>query len=147
MNTEPMIEAVEAWVVATIPGISSYTHPPESLLAALPMVLAEVVVDQTQDAEQQLPGMAQYQQTIIRSWAVDMILLVNPDPPAEATNILYGYVDAIGQALRQEVVLDDNVLLAQYYLANYDPPEVRANDGTVARQVTIRVTVGEMIGV
>lgn len=147
MTTEDMIGAVEAWAVEVIPALSSFDHVPEELFASLPIVLAEVQIDSQQDAESQLPGRAQYQQTFIRSWALDLVLLVAPDPPMEATHTLYGYVDALGQALREEVVLAPNVVASQFYAANYDPPEVQLNDGTTARQVTMRVTIGEMIGV
>lgn len=147
MTTEDMIAAVEAWAVGVIPDLSSFDYVPEELFTALPIVLAEVQIDAVQDAEAQLPGRAQYQQTFIRSWAVDVVLLHNPDPPRDATLALYGYVDALGGALREEVVLAPNVVMSQFYAANYDPPEVQLNDGTTARQVTMRVTVGEMIGV
>ncbi len=146
MDTLEMIQAVEAWAVATVPALSSYAHAPEQLSEALPMVLAEVQTDAVSDTEGQLPGMAKYQQTFIRAWSVDLIILSPPDPAWTASQALYGYVDALGAALLAEVVLDDNVVMAQFYVASYDPPEVEYADGTVARQVTVRVTVGETIG-
>lgn len=147
METLDVIQAVESWAVATVPALSSYDHPPEELDQALPMVLAEVQTDSQQDAEAQLPGMAQYQQTLIRAWAIDLIILASPDPAWTASHALYGYVDALGLAILQGVVIGDNVVMSQFYVANYDPPEVEYADGTVARQVTVRITVGETIGV
>lgn len=147
MNTLTVIQAVEAWAVDTVPALSSYDHPPEELDQALPMVLAEVQTDSQQDAEAQLPGMAQYQQTLIRAWAIDLIILASPNPAWTASHALYGYVDALGAAILAGVVIGDNVVMSQFYVANYDPPEVEYGDGTIARQVTVRVTVGETIGV
>lgn len=147
MNTLDVIQAVEAWAVGVVPALSSYDHPPEELASALPMVLAEVQLDNQQDANTQLPGMAQYQQTFLRAWSIDLIVLSSPDPAWTASHALYGYVDALGGAIREGVVLEGIVVMSQFYEANYDPPEVEYNDGTVARQVTIRITVGETIGV
>lgn len=147
MNTLEMIQAVEAWAVETAPALSSYDHPPEELATALPMVLAEVQRDAQQDANTELPGMAQYQQTFLRAWTVNLIILASPDPAWTASHALYGYVDAIADAVRVGVVLNNLVVMSQFYDANYDPPEVEYNDGTIARQVTVTITVGETIGV
>jgi hypothetical protein len=147
MNTLEVVQIVEAWAVETVPGLSSYDHPPEQLDEALPMVLAEVITNAQADANQQLPGTAQYQQTFIRTWALDLILLIDPDPAWTASHTLYGYVDALGQAVTDGVRLGDNVVMSQFYTASYDPPEVEYGDGTIARQVTLRLTVGETIGV
>lgn len=147
MNTLEVIQIVEAWAVETVPDLSSYDHPPEELDQALPMVLAEVITNAQADANQQLPGMAQYQHTFIRTWAIDLIVLISPDPAWTASHTLYGYVDALHDAVTEGVRLGDNVVMSQFYTASYDPPEVQLNDGTVARQVTFRVTVGETIGV
>lgn len=147
MTTLEMIQAVEAWAVGVVPALSSYDHAPEELTTALPMVLAEVQLDNQQDASTELPGMAQYQQTFLRAWTVDLVVLATPDPAWTASHALYGYVDALGGAIREGVVLDGMVVMSQFYEANYDPPEVEYGDGTVARQVTIKITVGETIGV
>lgn len=147
MNTLQVIQIVEAWAVETVPALSSYDHPPEELGEALPMVLAEVITNAQADANQQLPGMAQYQHTLIRTWAIDLIVLMDPDPAWTASHTLYGYVDALGQAVTDGVRLGDNVVMSQFFTASYDPPEVEYGDGTIARQVTFRITVGETIGV
>lgn len=147
MDTLEVIQAVEAWAVETVPALSSFDHPPEQLSEALPMVLAEVQTNAQADSDQQLPGRFEYQQTLIRTWSIDLIILIDPDPAWTASHTLYGYVDALGQAVTEGVVLADNVVMSQFYVANYDPPEVEYGDGTIARQVTVRVTVGEMIGV
>ncbi len=147
MDTLDVVQMVEAWAVETVPELSSYDHPPEELSEALPMVLAEVITNAQADANQQLPGMAQYQQTMIRTWDLDLIILMNPDPAWTASHTLYGYVDALGGAVTDVVRLADNVVMSQFYVASYDPPEVEYGDGTIARQVTFRITVGEMIGV
>jgi hypothetical protein len=147
MNTLEVVQAVEAWATTLIPELSSYDHPPEALTEALPMVLAEVQVNALADASDQLPGVAQYQQTFIRTWSVNLVVLASPDPAWTASHALYGYVDALGDAIRQGVVLDDMVIMSQFYTADYDPPEVEYADGTVARQVTVRITVGETLGV
>lgn len=147
MTSLEMVQAVEAWVVNALPDLSSYDSPPEELTTALPIVIAEIGEDQNTDAESNLPGQAQFQQTFLRVWNVSILLLVLPDPAWTASHTLYGYVDELGRLIRHGVVLAPNVVMGQYYDANYEPPEVEYSDGTICRQVTIQVTVGETIGV
>lgn len=146
MNTLAMVQAVEAWAIATIPALTSYDYPPEELSTALPLVMCEVQADSTQDGDPKVPGMGEYQQTFLRAWEVDLIILASPDPAWTASHALYGYVDDLADALRRGVRLADSVVLSQYYEASYNPPEVEFADGTQARQVTVTVTVGEVIG-
>lgn len=148
MTTPAMIAAVEEWAKTVIPALNTFDHPPAQLSQALPMAIASVATDKVTDQEEpNLPGQAQYQQTLLRTWDVDLQLLVNPKPASAASFTLYEYVDAIATSLQAGITLSGNVLLAQLYDATYDPPEVEYSDGTIARQVTLRLTVGETIGV
>ena len=146
MNSLAMVQAVEAWAVATIPALSSFEFPPEELSSALPIVIAEITDDGLTQSSDALPGMAQFQQTDLRLWSLDVTLMVSPDPAWTASHTLYGYVDALGTSLRGGRSLGDKVVMSQYYDASYTPPEVEYPDGTIARQVTISVIVGETIG-
>lgn len=147
MTTLSVIQAVESWAVTAAPGLSSYDFPPEELTTALPMVLAEVQQEVVSDqADKIAPGTPQYQQTYLRVWEIDLILLTSPDPAWTASHSLYDIVDALDLALRKGVVLDDNVVMAQFHTTSFDPPEVEYADGTIARQATFSVTVAQPIG-
>lgn len=146
MSSLDIVTAIEEWVDDAIPDVAQFDFPPEELTENLPVVIAEISTDEQLNAEANLPGVGQYQQTLVRAWTVDIIILTNPDPPQDATHELYGYLDTLSGLLRKWVRLGPNVVLSQFYSASYDPPEVEFADGTKARQVTVRVTVGETIG-
>ena len=147
MTTLSVIQAVESWAATVVPELSSYDSPPEELITSLPMVLAEVQHESVSDqANKTTPGVPQYQQTYLRVWEIDLILLTSPDPAWTASHALYDIVDALDLALRKGVVLDDNIVMAQFHTTSFDPPEVEYADGTVARQATFSVTVAQPIG-
>lgn len=148
MTTTDIIQAVEVWAVGVVPSLSSFDHPPEELTSALPIVMAELQKKSTSDAPSSstLPGMQQYQHTYLRVWEIDLIILSDPNPAWTASHALYGFVDALDEALLRGVVLGDNVVLSQFHEASFDPPEIEYSDGTIARQVTFRITVGQPVG-
>lgn len=147
MNSILVVKGVESWVVGVIPAlISSFSVPPEELDKTLPLVIAAIRSDSLNEEDASLPGTAQFEQTLLRLWTIDVVIMVKPDPVTAQTEALYGYVDALGGSLRGGVSLSDKVVLSHLYDASYDPPEVEYDDGTIARQVTISVVVGETVG-
>lgn len=147
-TTPEIIAAVEAWAVATVPELNSYDSPPEELDQAMPLAIAEVVRDELKTADETLLSKGQYQQTFLRVHSVDLVLLVNPNPAWTASEALYQMVDVLTKALRRDSSLGDRVHGASpLYDASYEPPEVEYADGTVARQVTINLTIGTTVPV
>lgn len=142
-DTLTVAQGVEAWAASVVPALNTYDSPPEELDSALPLAIAEVVNDNVSSGDSKLPGMGAYQQTSLRFWEIDLVLLVTPEPRWTASHVLYGYVDELGKSLRKDPRLGGRVQAASpYYNASYDPPEVEYQDGTIARQVTIRLVVG-----
>lgn len=147
MATLAVIQAVESWAVATVPTLNSYEEAPQELAKALPIVMAELST--TAVALNTLSSLTEqtgYQQTYLRTWSIDLTILSDPFPEWTSSRPLYGYVDALGEALKPGVLLGEHTVMSQFYTANFDPPEIEYADGTRARQVTITVTVGQMIG-
>lgn len=143
METRDIALGVEAWA-ADLLAINSYPEPPSSLGQALPLVMAEVTGDRVVQADARFQN---YQQTLMRVWSVDMVILIAPQPEWDASQALYGYVDKISKDLRTNKTLGGRVpAVTPTYEASYDPPEVEYTDGTVARQVTVRLNVGEQEG-
>lgn len=146
MDTTDLMRACELWAASVIPALNTYDHEPPSLGEALPLVVADIKTDAVQDGASELPGVAAYQQTYVRARTVDLLILVSPEPAWTAAQVLYGYVDALGAALRKDQRLGNRVEAASpFYEATYDPPEVEWTDGTIARQVTFRISAGETI--
>lgn len=147
MRTEELANAVEAWAVATIPALSSFPIAPGEISKAFPVVICEA-----KNKHRSTRGgdfaRQQYQQTAIRSWQVELLILVDPEPDEEATKILYGYVDDLEEALTRDYTLGGRVEAASsdQVEASFEPAEVEYSDGTIARAATMRFDVGEMIG-
>ena len=146
MNTLDVIRKLETWATDTVPELSSYDFPPEEITSALPLVMAEVQIGAAVDIDAAFPGFAQYQQTFLRTWVVDLTIFASPDPAWTASYALYEYVDALHAVITKGARLQEGVVMSQFYRANYNPPEAEYSDGTKMRQVTVTVTVAEMIG-
>ncbi len=147
-TTPEIIAAVEAWAAETVPALNTYDTPPEELDQSFPLAVAEITRDELKTADETLLSKGQYQQTFLRVHSVDLVLLVNPNPPWTASAALYEMVDILTRALRRDSSLGNRVHGASpLYDASYEPPEVEYADGTVARQVTINLTIGTQVPV
>lgn len=148
MDTPDVAPAVEAWAVAAVPALNSYDEAPQELSQALPLVIAELALEAVGNAaaarfSESIGG---YQQTFLRVWTVDLTIMSTPSPEWTASRPLYAYVDALGKALRAGVKLGDDMVMSQFYTANFVPAEIEYEDGTRVRQVTMTLTLGSMIG-
>lgn len=145
MFTTDVAKACEQWAAETAGLNSSFDYPPESLNKVLPLVIAEVQRKARNARPQNFPERT-YQHTTVRSWTVELTLLVSPDPAWTASHSLYTQVDALEEALFKDATLGGRVSFAETEVdASFDPPEVEFTDGTVARQATFLMTVGELV--
>jgi hypothetical protein len=143
MTTEEVARALEEWAAEAASLTSSFDYPPEELSKALPLVIAEVKRKQRQQAPQQFQQQT-YQQATVRVWTAEVVLLVSPDPAWTASRSLYTLVDTLESALYVDPTLGDRVGFADKTIdASFDPPEIEFSDGTVCRQATFNMTVGE----
>jgi hypothetical protein len=146
LTTEQLAITMEEWVAEVVPGFSRYEHMPTELAKALPMVIGEVVGDEVREGNRDVPNLGPYQQLLVRTRRVTLLLLVPPEPSWTASQALYSAVDLLGAALRRDPTLGGRVKEAsKFYEASYTPPELQHADGTRARQATLTVTVGEQV--
>lgn len=144
LTTIQLAEAVDEWVAATL-TIHTYNHEVNTLREQLPIVVSSVQSDARQNSNQSFPHLGNYEQTYVRTRVVQVLLLVEPEPSWDATQLLYGYVDTLAAAILRDNTLGGRVhTTSQLYDASYDPPEVEYSDGTVARAATMTLTIGEV---
>lgn len=144
MITTAVAKACEEWAAESAGLNSSFDFPPEALDKALPLVIAEVQRKRREQSPEEFAA-RQYQQTTVRVWNVELTLLVSPDPAWTASHTLYDMVDTLEDALFKDVTLGGRVSYAEKVVdASFDPPEIEFSDGTVARQATFQMTVGEL---
>lgn len=146
MRTVEVARAVEEWAASVTGVTSSFDHPPEQLDRSLPIVIAEVQSKRRERNPENFLERA-YQQVSVRTWGVDLLLLVSPDPAWTASQSLYDYVDALEASLYADNTLGSRVGFADRLVdASFDPPEIEFTDGTVARLATFTMSVGEQVG-
>lgn len=145
MFTTDIAKACEEWAAEAAGLNSSFDYPPESLNKALPLVIAEVQRKVRNSRPPNFPNRV-FQHTTLRIWTVELTLLVSPDPAWTASQSLYTQIDSLEDALFQDATLGGRVAFAETEVdASFDPPEVEFTDGTVARQATFLMTVGELV--
>ena len=143
--TKTISTALEQWASA-VTGFNAYEHAPPSLQKALPLVISEVTASRVSiSGDPKLPGVGTHQQTALKVWDFELILMVDPEQDSwTATQQLSDAVDALEASVATDPTLGSRVYIASPLVeASYDPPEVEYQDGTVARQSTFTITVGE----
>lgn len=147
MRTSDLAKALEEWA-AEVLEINHYDTPPEELDQYLPLVICEVKRKRRKPGNEPTTQFQQhgFQQTSTRVWEADLILLITPDPAWTASHTLYDYVDTLEDSLYKDPTLGSRVGFAEKEVdASFDPPEVEYQDGTVARQATFTLAVGEQV--
>lgn len=145
MTTKEVAQAVEEWAADAAGFTSSFSTPPVSLTEVMPLVIAEVQAKRRGAEATEFPARG-FQQTSIRVWSVELTLLVSPDPSWTASHALYDAIDALEASLYKDESLGARVAFAQKAVdSGFEPPEIEFADGTVARQATFRIIVGELL--
>jgi hypothetical protein len=142
LTTTQLATALESWAAGVL-TINTVEHAPTRLQEVLPLVICEVKGDRRADRDDQLPGIATYQQSYVRARRAELLLMVSPEDSWAATQTLYDYVDLLGAALLEPTLGGRVHTASPYYEASYDPPEVQYADGTTARAATFSLTIGE----
>lgn len=143
MDTPTLSANLEEWA-ADVLGINAFDHMADSLNKQLPVVICEIETDRRATNDPQLPGLAAYQQTLVRARRATLLLLVDPEPSQDATDILQGYVDQLAARLKERTLGGRVHTASSFYDATYNPPVVRHQDGTVARAARFQITIGEI---
>lgn len=145
VSTKDLATALEAWASA-VTDLNAEAHAPTRLSDAFPLVICEIKADVRTNKLSTLPGLGQYEQTLVRARTAELLLMVDPEPSWTASQGLYDYVDTLANEITRDQTLGGRVHVAsKFYDASYDPPEAEYQDGTVARIATFRMYVGELV--
>lgn len=143
-TTASIATKLEQWAAATL-SINTIEHAPNSIAENFPFVICEIQRKARSNRAPELPGIGGYQQTYLSLWTADLLIMVNPEPTWTASQALYGYVDALGDAVLRDETLGGRVHTAsKTYEASFSPPELQYQDGTVARVATFTIVIGEV---
>jgi hypothetical protein len=150
MNTIASItENLVAWAKAAIPALSTYDYPTNEKVYALPDAAAEIQdVSVSRENAQQFP-MSQIEQVVVRSYTVNLMFLVTPDPPDTATDSLTQYVDTLTQLILDDPTcagaLGTGVIITPEFRSTFTPPFLEFDDGTRGRTATMELIIAELV--
>jgi hypothetical protein len=147
--TVDLAQALEDWAVATLPDLQgSYDFPTAEKTQPLPDVAIEVNTSTTEmsAADPSLQTVFGIEQVIMRTWTVNLLLMVPPEPGDVASEQLANFIDALQGSLISDSTLGGRVPWAsKESRASLTPPFVQFDDGTRGRAATLELTVGEPI--
>lgn len=139
MTTTQVRDAIEAWAAATT-SANTYDAKPARITESLPVVIGFIDRDYiTATPPDDLgPG---YDQRDLRVYEATLWLLVDPEPAATAETALNTMVDQLVDALGADRTLGNRIWKAsRRHDARYQG-EVEYEDGGIARQVEMKITV------
>jgi hypothetical protein len=140
--TKTIATKMETWASTVVPGLNTFPDNPEDMDEAMPVVVADIERKRIVSVEGNLSQFA-YEQTSLRVWAVQLTVMVAPDPSWTRTQELYDIVDQLELAIRKDKTLGGQVEAASHEIDVEFPGEVEHPNGTVARAALFHMTVGE----
>lgn len=151
LNPEPIIDGVVAWVRDVLPEIgedSAYDYVPEGKAGALPDVVAEVGRIRMATNDPAFP-FSSIQQRYITIYEVALSIMVDNDDSKAAAATLRDFARRLGASLmRSGGNLGGRVpFVSPFFTFDFTRPFVRYQDGTKGREVTMDMSIGQLVEV
>lgn len=135
------------WAGDLLPALNGkYSFAPEYKDKGLPDVACEIVnVRKSVESPEQGWALEHIEQRSMRIYEAELLFMVPPEPPQDASNALADFIDTLTESLEAGALRDSFSSVSTEYNASFRPPFVEFDDGTRGRQVTLQITVGERI--
>ncbi len=150
MTNEQAVQAVLAWVTATLPALEgSYDYSPPGKTQALPDVIADLVHEGIVRTDEDFTVLTRVQQIeALRVFTVGVSIMAEAgetDVTAHAATVqLRGFAQALLDAVLADHTLGGRVPFAAPFMSfDYAPPFVEYEDGTRGREIRAEVKVAE----
>lgn len=149
-DNQAILEGVVAWVKDVLPElVGSYDYLPAGKNANLPDVVAEF-----DNVELVLGGndnrfpYHQLQNAQVIAYTLTVSLMVDNSDPESAAAVLRGFQQRLLADFVDEANLRGNVPFRSPFIRfDYTPPFVEYEDGTRGREMTMTITVGDLVEV
>lgn len=143
-STQELSDAIVDWAVALIPEIEgTYAFAADRKDQALPDLAVEPTRMETiLGADPRFPW-ANIEQIQLKVNSFNLLVMVEPDPPEEASTLLTSIADRVLAALVADPGFGGLALASPYATATMDPPFVQFDDGTRGRLCTIGFAVAQ----
>jgi hypothetical protein len=141
--------ALVQWAKDTCPELKgAYDFDPPAKTQPLPDVAASVASEEVRRNAPEL-GLAVtdlgLEQADVHVVHATMLLMVPPDPPEVAAELLQSMFNALRLSVAADDTLGGRVPAASTYLSvSYDPPYVEFDDGTKGRAAFVSIAVAEL---
>lgn len=151
MTTDELTTHVVDWAVSVLPELSgSYDHATDERYKGLPDIAVEIVSMRVTDirGDGRMAKLQQIQQLRMKQYDLELILVVDPDPPEQAEAFVKDFADRLVDNLLSNKTLGGRVAwVNDTPRVSYRPPFVEFTDGTRGRIVTLYLQVGQQVEV
>lgn len=149
MDAVEAAEALVEWALETCPDLKgSYDHDPSQKTQPLPDIAAYVSDEEVTgtDPSTGLPiadvGIQQAELHVMRA---TLLMMVNPEPAADADAALKGFVRDLAASLKADQTLGGRVsAVSPRWRASYEPPFVQFEDGSEGRAAYLSLDIAEL---
>lgn len=149
MNTETLPGALVEWAREIITEIEAgYDYVPAAKPDPMPDVIVEVIRTIVHADGAEVFPFWQLQQRDVEVYECSLAFMVDNTDPAAAASQLRNFRDRLTAAVLAEATLGDRVPFRSPYVSfDFTPPFVEYEDGTKGREMTMVLTVGDLVEV
>lgn len=149
MDTQDLCENVAAWALETASAIeTSYTFTPASKPEAMPDVVVELARTFVQATGGDQFPFYSLQEVMVEGYDLEIAVMVDNRDPEAAAESLRGIRDLLCAAVRLQPNLNGRVPFRSPFVRfDFTPPFVEYEDGTTGREMTMALTVGDIVEV
>jgi hypothetical protein len=145
MTTQDAIEAIVEWLRDVNPELLfGYAYPPVQK-NTLPDVVVECDRSLLELGDTDFP-LYDIQQHLIRRWDLTISFMVENTDPGAAASLLRTFEDRVTTQVLSDSTLGRRVpFISPFVTFDYTPPFVEYADGTRGREMTLSLSVGELV--
>jgi hypothetical protein len=145
MTTEAVCAAVLDWAKATTSIVTGYDHIPAESTGPLPDVIVDCASLSIVETSDLFPH-ANIQQAWVAVFVMDISVMVDNTAPETAAQALRTYADSLRASLLANGTLGGRVpMVSKRIEFDFTLPFVVRNDGVRGREMTMRMTVAELV--
>lgn len=145
MTSEGVCNEVLEWVMAITDIDTGYDFIPAQSTGPLPDVIVDVEHVNVVETSDLFPH-ANIQQAWVRVYTMGVSIMVDNTEPETAAESLRDYADALGASLLANGTLGGRVpMVSKRHEFDFTLPFTVRNDGTRGREMTMSMTVAELV--
>lgn len=148
MTSEEIVLGVCSWLMEANPELThAYAYAPMMKESALPDVVVELDIVTLEVGDAAFP-LRDIQQRFLTRWQMTVSFMVLNEDPSGAATQLRTFADRCVDEILADSTLRGRVpFVSPFVTFDYTPPFVEYADGTRGREMTMSLSVGELVEV